>query len=143
MRWLQLGTRIGSRLMAGAALLVLLGACSSSASSRYELPTWCTSGSCVGIPADPARAGTLHASGACVWLDVDGQRARVLWPAGFTGQRDPFVVFDPRGREVARDGSAIRTQMLGPEAVGADACGLAASINLYFADIDGPTRSAP
>src|SRR5664279_586760 len=103
MRRPRLGTRTGSRSMVGAALLVLLGACSSSASSRYGMPTWCTSGSCLGIPADPVRAGTLHAGGACVWLDVDGQRARVLWPAGFTAQRDPFAVFDPRGREVARD----------------------------------------
>ncbi|HTC85115.1 MAG TPA: hypothetical protein VK656_00320 [Candidatus Acidoferrum sp.] len=79
----------------------------------------------------------LHQSSGCIWVEFQGQKARPLWPAGFTAGSLPFIVYDRSGREVGRDGTSITTQMLGPDPVATDGCGLSQTINLYFPDADG------
>jgi hypothetical protein len=115
-------------------LLVLLAAgCSSVApGSRASLPSWCGTGSCEGIPADPPRTGMLGDDGTCLWLDLEGARVEPLWPPGYTARFDPLTVFDATGGEVAHGGATLTTQMLGPQSQFPDGCGQVQIVEVFF-----------
>lgn len=55
----------------------------------------------------------------------DGQEVRLQWPSGYSAQFRPFVVFDDRGREVARDGDRLQAGRDGPHDGSPDQCGRA------------------
>jgi hypothetical protein len=131
-----------------ASIAFLVGGCGappavSSSVAVTDLPTWCTRGPCLGVPADPARSGVLRASGGCVWIEIDGVRAVPRWPRGYRATDQPFTAFDPAGRQVARADETIETIMLGPVTIPETTCGLTRQVDLYFDEYaaDSPATS--
>ena len=135
------GATIGRRgllVVIGLIAIALAGSSASSRRSIPSLPTWCDTGRCVGVPADPPRSGVLGDTGGCIWLDIDGQRVEPLWPFGYAATLDPLIVYDAGGREVARGGPTLTTPMLGPDShLLPNGCGLSSSIRLYFGSVPG------
>jgi hypothetical protein len=122
-------------------MALLLSAC--SASTRPELPTWCPSGECPGVPAIGHRSGTIHATGECIWMTFEGQRVAILWPAHYTATYTPaLAVFDQRGRPVAVEGEQLTLAILGPDPIETDACGLENVVQLHFNPLDIETAPA-
>lgn len=114
------------------ALALLASGCIPTATGP-ELPTWCASGDCVGVPADVSRTGTIHVTGECIWMQIDGQRAAVLWPPHFTARFSPSAaILNESGEQVAKDGDELTTVILGPKSKDKDACGLVNVVELYF-----------
>jgi hypothetical protein len=129
-------TILRSRLGTWSALLIVLShviiGCSVLPIDT-QAPTWCASGGCVGIPADPPRSAVLRGAGSCVWLELDnGHKAAPLWPPGYRIHFNPIIVTNPAGAEVARQGATLTTQMLGPMNVAADPCGLTEKIDVFY-----------
>ena len=114
------------------AIAALLSGC-VPATIRPELPTWCTNGDCIGVPAIGHRSGTLHATGDCIWLTFEEQRVAVLWPLHYTATFTPaLAVFDEGGRQVAVDGDELTLAIVGPSPTDKDACGLESVVQLHF-----------
>jgi hypothetical protein len=104
----------------------------SSPAERRLLPTWCTSGPCIGTPADVPRSGVLTEQGLCVWLEIDGMRSSVLWPKGFTAIDGPLRVFDSDGSLVAQGDHEFKAVIIGPEPIPASACGDTQQVRVYL-----------
>lgn len=117
-----------------AAILLSILACGCLPTvTRPELPTWCTTGDCVGVPAIGHRSGTIHATGDCIWMTFEGQRVAVLWPAHYSAAYTPaLAVFDESGRQVASEGEQLNLAILGPDSIETDACGLEKVVQLHF-----------
>lgn len=121
-----------------AAMALLFSGCAdqeagSSDLQTFDLPTWCTTGPCLGVPADVPRTAIVHSAGRCVSVDIDGGRAAVLWPRLYVATFGPFRAYDEHGRLVAEDGHELRTIILGPFPTEKDSCGLTRTVQLYFA----------
>jgi hypothetical protein len=136
------------RIAALAATLMLgLSGCSegppaATDPATVELPSWCTAGPCVGVPADIPRMAIFRAAARCVWVEVDGNRASVLWPPRYRATYEPFRAYDERGRLVAQEGGVVTTVILGPFPIERDICGLTQSVQLYFDSfVESPAAS--
>ena len=120
-------------VISAAVLVATLVGCGVSVTPRVDLPSWCPSGDCLGVPADPPRSGILGSTGDCTWIDIDGQRASALWPPHYSATFVPaLIVYDESGHDVARGGQQLTTQMLGPTRQTEDECGLGQIIDVYF-----------
>jgi hypothetical protein len=125
------------RLSVLLVLNALLSGCAAqgptpSPAERRLLPTWCTSGPCIGTPADVPRSGLLTEQGLCVWLEIDGVRSSVLWPKGFTAIDNPLRVFDSDGSLVAQADHEFKAVIVGPEPIPASACGDVRQVRVYL-----------
>ena len=131
-----------SRAIQRAMVIAILVSGCVPIATRPELPTWCPSGDCPGVPAIDLRSGTIHATGECIWMTFEGQRVAVLWPAHYTATFEPaLTVFDEAGRPVARDGDELTLAILGPHPIEKDGCGLESTVQLHFDQF--PTATAP
>jgi hypothetical protein len=130
-----------TRVVRAAILMAIMaGGCFPTA-TRPELPTWCTTGDCVGVPAIDLRSGTIHATGECIWMTFEDQRVALLWPAHYTATFTPtLTVFDGDGRRVASDGDELTLAILGPDPIERDACGLEKVVQLHFEPSDQGLR---
>jgi hypothetical protein len=129
-----------AREFVAVAMAAIISGCNTTL--RNELPTWCTSGDCVGVPADIPRSGTVHSAGNCIWMDIDGQRAAILWPPNYTAAFAPAaVISDEKGQPVARAGEELTTVILGPTQSDKDDCGLTAAVQVYFDTFGTPPAS--
>jgi hypothetical protein len=136
-------TSTGGRCHAlSLAVLFVIAACGPGAATRHDLPTWCNGGPCLGVPADIPRTATIHGSSSCIWLEIEGQRSAILWPAHYTAELQPLIVYDDSGNEMAKEGDVLATVMLGPIQTDRDACGLTSTVQLYFDKFSDPTPSS-
>ncbi len=127
-----------------AAILVSILACGCfPAVTRPELPTWCTTGDCVGVPAIDHRSGMIYATRECIWMTFEGQRVAVLWPAHYTATYTPaLAVFDESGRQVASEDAELSLAILGPDSIERDGCGLEKVVQLHFDPFQQATAPA-
>jgi hypothetical protein len=115
-------------------LVVALLAAGCGSSTTGELPTWCPSDDCVGMPADLPRTGTIHATDGCIWMEIEGQKASTLWPPNFTATFAPDLeVLDDSGNTIITgDGHSLVAVMLGPRSAISDPCGLGSVVEIFF-----------
>lgn len=71
-----------------------------------------------------------------MWIVTDGREYRVTWPAGYTAEFNPMVVFDERGRVVARAGDTLHF-LIQSDVGEPDACGRVNVAQVAF-QITGP-----
>jgi hypothetical protein len=85
-----------------------------------------TSTHAIGTVEGRLEAGTVESqdmSVECVWLvDASGRTFDVMgFPDGWTQRTDPVRIFDPSGREVAREGAILRITF-NADAIGETLC---------------------
>lgn len=84
-----------------------------------------------------APKGILREAQGCIWLAAGGNEYRVYWPAGYTAQTTPLVVFNADGAPVAKEGDEIAFALR--DTGDTDACGRSGSVVVSFGEIPRPT----
>ena len=121
-----------------ALTLSALSLATNGCGGRTTLPTWCQAGeNCVDALMLDAPKGTLRETQGCIWLAADGNEYRVYWPAGYTAQTTPLVVFNAHGVPVAKEGDEIAFALR--DAGDTDSCGHSGSVVVSFGDIPEAT----